>query len=453
MKTNMTGARLSGICFLVLGSVLFLLLGTSLETKSHVSMVDFKAVYYGTRCLLQHGDPYNGNDLLRVYLAEDQEPQAKKMLFGEIVTLDVNLPTAFPFLVPFAVLPWGAAHVAWMALIAASFILAAFLMWELGAEYSPALTGFLICLFLIGSELLIEVGNMAGIVVSLCAIASWCFIRERFAHAGIVCLAIGLLAKPHDAGFVWLYFLLAGGLYRKRALQTLLLTAVLGIPALLWVSYVAPHWMHEMHANMVETSAPGTVNDPGPASVDPRAHGAIMINLQTAVSVLLDDPRIYNPITYLLFAPLLPMWIFTALRKRASPASAKLALAAIAALSMLPLYHRQHDTRLLLLAFPAFAMLWDEGGATAWLALLVTALGTVFTSNITVQLLAAYSASLRASVNGLPGKVLTILLCRPTPLVLLAMGVFFLWVYVRRASPGSYAQAAASPDNGAARKR
>jgi hypothetical protein len=449
MKTKTTGARLGGICFLLLGSALFLLLGTSLESKSHVSMVDFKAVYYGTRCLLQHGDPYNGNDLLRVYLAEDPEPQAKKMLFGEIVTLDVNLPTAFPFLVPFALLPWGAAHLVWMASIASSFILAAFLMWELGADSAPVITGFLLCLFLIGSELLIEVGNTAGIVVSLCAIACWCFLRERFAWAGVLCLAIGLLAKPHDAGFVWLYFLLAGGLYRKRALQTLLLTAVLGIPAVVWVSYVAPHWMQEMGVNMAATSAPGTVNNPGPASVDPRAHGAIMMNLQTAVSVLVDDPRIYNPVTYLLCVPLLLIWMYTALQTRASPASAKLALAAIAALSMLPIYHRQHDTRLLLLVFPAFAMLWEEGGITAWLALLVTGLGTVFTSNITVQLLATYTAGMRASVAGFPGKIMTILLCRPAPLVLLAMGILFLWTYVRRASAESHAHAESSPRNDA----
>ena len=41
-----------------------------------------------------------------------------------------------------------------------------------------------------------------------------------------MCLAISLMLKPHDAGLVWLYFLLAGGIYRKRALQALVADAI-----------------------------------------------------------------------------------------------------------------------------------------------------------------------------------------------------------------------------------
>lgn len=430
----MTKPRLNGFLLVLLGATIFVALGFSWERDSPAAMVDFKAVYYGTRCLLQHGDPYRESALLHLYLAEDTEPEAKKIALSGVESLYVNLPTAFPFLVPFGLLPWGPAHLAWMLAIGGSFILASCLMWGLGAEYAPVLSGFLLGLFLAGSELLIEVGNTAGIVVSLCTIAAWCFLREQFAWAGISCLAVSLLVKPHDAGFVWLYFLLAGGLYRKRALQTLLLTVALGLPAVALVSYAAPDWMQEIHVNMLSISAPGGINDSAPASVDPRFHGAISINLQTVVSVLVEDPRIYNPVTYLLCAPFLFMWIYTAMRKRASPANAKLALAAIAALSMLPLYHRQHDTRLLLLTIPACAMLWAEGGLVAWLALAFTGLGTVFTSNITLRLLAIFTTGLRASYSGLPGKILTVLLCRPAPLFLLAMGIFYLWVYVRRPS-------------------
>jgi hypothetical protein len=144
---------------------------------------------------------------------------------------------------------------------------------------------------------------------------------------------------------VWLYFLLTGGLSRKRALQTLLLVAILGVPAILWVSYVAPNLIEELHSNMLVGSALGGANDPGPAAVDPRMQGANMIDLQTSVAVFVNDPRIYNPATYLLCAPLLLVWGYVTLRKPSSPANARLALAAIVALSMLPLYHRQHDTQ------------------------------------------------------------------------------------------------------------
>jgi len=44
--------------------------------------------------------------------------------------------------------------------------------------------------------------------------------------AGILCFAISLAVKPHVAGMVLLYFLLANARYRKRALQTLAVTAL-----------------------------------------------------------------------------------------------------------------------------------------------------------------------------------------------------------------------------------
>ena len=97
--------------------------------------------------------------------------------------------------------------------------------------------------------------------------------------AGILCLAVSLAIKPHDAGLVWLYFLLAGGVYRKRALQTLLITVVLGLSAFLWVSHVAPHWMRDWRSNLAAISAHGGLNEPGPASVTGRTAGMV-IDLQ-----------------------------------------------------------------------------------------------------------------------------------------------------------------------------
>jgi hypothetical protein len=137
----------------------------------------------------------------------------------------VNLPTTFIVIAPFAMLPWGPAHVLWMTLTAVSLILAAFLVWNLGASYAPNLSLFLICILLANCQMVFYGGNAAGIVIGLCVVAVWCFLRERFVLAGVLCLAISLAIKPHDAGLVWLYFLLAGGVYRKRALQTLLVTA------------------------------------------------------------------------------------------------------------------------------------------------------------------------------------------------------------------------------------
>jgi hypothetical protein len=125
------------------------------------------------------------------------------------------------------------------------------------------------------------------------------------------------------------------------------------------------------------------------------------------------------------------VWVITTVRKRFSQETALFALASMAALSMLPLYHRLHDAKLLLLVLPAFAMLWARRGLVAWLALLITGAGIVFTDDIPVQLLAIYSANLRATTSGIAGLFLTLVLARPVPLILLALGVFYLWAYVR----------------------
>ena len=60
-------------------------------------------------------------------------------------------------------------------------ILASFLMWDIGAELAPVITGALIGFLLANSELCLVVGNVAGIVVSLCVVAAFlCFIKRRF---------------------------------------------------------------------------------------------------------------------------------------------------------------------------------------------------------------------------------------------------------------------------------
>jgi hypothetical protein len=307
-------------------------------------------------------------------------------------------------------------------------------MWKLAASHSSGVSLFLVCILLANCFIIFAYGNAAGLVVSLCVVAVWCFLQERFVPAGILCLAVSLAIKPHDAGLVWLYFLLAGGTYRKRALQTLAVTIVLGLPALLWVSSVAPHWMPELQSNILATSARGALNDPGPASIDFLGPDPI-VDLQSVISVLRDDPHIYNPAGYLLSGVLLLAWSLATLRSRVSPANTWLALAAIATLTMLVTYHREHDAKLLLLTVPACAMLWAEGGPMGWFALLANSAGILITGDIPSMLLLLFTRNLPLSTAGLFGKIETILLVRPASLILLAMSIFYLWAYVRRAFP------------------
>ena len=440
----MTKARLDGLYFLLLGSLVFILLGAAMENAAPSPLADFRALYYPARCLIQHCDPYMEGEVLRIYRAEGGDRPSDTATVRQIATRNPYLPTAFSLTVPFAMLPWGPAHMLWITLTVGSLVFASFLIWNLGANYAPILSGALIGFLLANSEVLVITGNASGIVVSLCAVAVWCFLRERFIPAGILCLAISLAIKPHDTGLVWLYFLLAGGVYRKRALQTLLATVAISLPGVLWVWQVAPHWMQELHSNILAFSVHGGINDPGLASTG--GHGLdMLISLQTAISVFRDDPRIYNPASYLICAPLLLLWAFVTLRSRPSFARAWLALAAIAALSMLPVYHRLYDAKLLLLTVPACAMLWAEGGLIGWLALLVNTAGFVLTGDIPWAIFLGLINNPHLPTTWLSGQILMAAQVFPVPLILLVMVIFYLWVYVRRCSGPSPTPAAAEP--------
>jgi hypothetical protein len=431
----MTKARRDGLYLVLLGSAIFLMVGSALENAVPVPTVDFRVVYYSARCLLEHRDPYKESDLDYIYRTQGGATAQDSPQIRRSERRYNYLPTAFSITLPFAIFPFGPAHWLWLAFTAGSVILASYLIWDIGAHSAPILAGALICLSLANSELFLILGNPAGIAISLCVIATWCFVRERLEYVGILCFAVSLMLKPHDSGLIWLYFLVAGGVPRRRAWQVLAVVIILSLPVILWISYVAPNWPHELRSILTGYSSHGDVNDPGPSSM--ASHGiGMVISLQAVISVFRDDPRFYDPLTYLVCGPLLLVWLVKVLRSPYAPKMAWFALAPIAALSMLPIYHRIYDARLLLLTVPASAMLWREGGAVAWLALIADAIGILLTGGVPWAIFFAFlkHAHLPAAISS--GMPLIVMQVFPVPLALLFVGVFFLWIFVRRPPAG-----------------
>jgi hypothetical protein len=423
----MTKSRQDSMYLMVLGAIIFVLLGCTLEAVAPHPVSDFRFVYNSARCLFQHVDPYQRSEFLRVFVADGGN-------LGSGATHDQYLemaqhmypPTTF-ILFPFALLPWQPAIILWTALIAAAFVLAAFLTWDLSAAYAPVPAALLIFLVLASGELLLIIGNAAGLVISLSIIAAYGFIRKRFPVISILCCAASLMIKPHDGGLVWLYFLLAGGVYRKRALQTLAVVVILSLPLVVWVSLVSPHWFPELKFNLAMLSAHGHLNDPGPSSM--AGHGiAMVIDLQTVLSLFRDSPAFYNTASYLACGILLAVWIAVTLRARQSPTMTWLALAAVAPLSLLPVYHRLGDAKLLLLTIPACALLWAEGGVTRWLAIAVSGTSILLTGDMQWALFFRALSHL----HFLSGKGLVMFQVLPVPLILLASALFYLTIYVKR---------------------
>jgi hypothetical protein len=416
--------RQDSLLLLSLGSVFFVLIGTAIAYFNALGMIDFKEFYFGAKCLVEHHDPYQQSQLWALYKRDAGEvPSALgSVLVAAHGHLTPNFPTTFFLVTPLALMPTKFAGAIWFILSAAAFVLAAFTTWNAGAEFSPLMAGALVFLLLVNSEMLLALGNTVGLVVGLSVIAVWCFLKNRFTLAGAICLAVALVMKPHDVGLIWLYFLLAGGIARKRALETLLPVAALVVPAVLWTWQIAPHWLEEMRANQLALMQRGALNDPGPHS-----GGGFGVNmtlcLQTIASRFWDNPHFYNPVVYLICGALLLVWLRKTVQSKFSPHLTWFAIAVVVPLTILVVYHRSYDARLLLLSVPACTMLWKKGGPLAWWALALTLAAIILTGDIfwiVVFQITHYSG---------PSLAFGVI---PAPLVLLALSVFYLYVYVRQ---------------------
>lgn len=423
--------RRQGLMWVLLCAAISVAWGTQIAAGGN-AWIDFRAVYAGTRCLMHGHNPYNVGDLAREYGSEDGPRPPATPLHIQSITLYVNMPTTFMIVAPFAALAYGPATVLWMLATGGAFVLALLLMWRLGARYAPRVSTFLICILAINCESIFAGANTAGIVVGLCAIAVWCFLENRFVRVGVVCLALCLAVKPHDAGLIWLYFLLAGGVQRKRALQSLLITVLIGLAAAGWVSHVAPTWMHDWKANLATISAPGGINEPGPSAVKDGSVYSI-VDLQGALSIFRDNPQFYNRATYAICGLFLLAWAVWTLRAGFSEDKAWLALSVATAFSMLVTYHRIWDAKLAMLVIPACCMVWARRDRTGKAAFLVTASALFVNGDISLVILAAIVKSFPPSVSGMLGPVVACVTSRPASVALLVLGVFYLGLYARHA--------------------
>lgn len=97
-----------------------------------------------------------------------------------------------------------------------------------------------------------------------------------------------------------------------------------------------------------------------------------------------EDPRLYNTASSLVAGILILVWTVRTMRVRRSQEESQFALAAM-----------------------------------------------LFTSDIPLAVLAMWARRLSVSASTLAGKLMTVLVLRPTPMILLATGCFYLWIFLR----------------------
>jgi hypothetical protein len=407
-----------GMAALVLGSFLFVLIPSLHFRGNAQGAVDFKTVYGSSRCLLEHCNPYDSKDAEQAYIRGGGDSSTSSAFWPYQVLYP---PQSLFWVMPFASLPWIFAISIWVAVTAALFLTAAFLMADL-CDRGSILSMILLGAFTATSTLLLVSANPAGLAIGLCVIAVWCLIKDNYPNIGIFCFALSLSLKPQLGGLILIYFLLAGRAFRKRALQIIGATVLLSVPGIVWVSVMpqSAHWPHDLAANLTGTQSRGNPNDPGPTN----PYSTQISDLQSVVSVFRDDPPFYNHVSWAIVGSLILIWAIVAVRASPSHRKDLLGIATIACLCLLPSYHRNHDLRLLLLTFPAVALLMEEGGLAGILAATASIAAIAFSHP-------HFFGGHFVNHNGPVSRLQTVALLRPSPLMLLASGLFYLACFTK----------------------
>jgi len=409
-----------------LGCFLFCLIPNLHFNSNALHAVDYKTVYSSTKCLLDHCNPYDSQQIEQAYRrgGGDVSPQSDMSAFAPFQAL--YPPSSLFWFVPFALFPWTVSLVLWISVSAILFVMATLAMADVCRSRSPVPL-ILLGLFTATSTMLLSTAQVSSPAISLCVLGIWCMVKDRFPVFGIASFALSLAIKPQLGGLILIFFLLAGGLFRRRFFQIAAVTVLFCLPGIIWASSAAPsaHWKHDMSVNLAGGATPGHLNDPGPTGLTPY----LITDLQAAISVFSNVPSFYNHVSWAIVGFLLFVWAYVALRAPASIRKTLLGIAAIACIDLLPVYHRHYDIRILLLTFPAIALLVEEGGWVSGLAILTGLLSTAGTHPDAIR---THIASHLNSTNGLE----TLVFLRPAPLVLLVSSIFYLACFLRTLNRG-----------------
>jgi hypothetical protein len=353
--------------FLVLGvsALVFLVVGGQRAFRfSH----DLVPVYTGAGCLLQGCDPYSISQLEEQFF---QRGGRGVDLPSWEIDMPVYPPSTFLVLSPLLLLRYPAARFFWFVLNGGLFILSAVLVLSGCPRSNRWLATSLVSVILATSGILLVVGQPATFAISLIIIGSYFFLRIRFLPLCAFLFMLSIAVKPQLGGIIVFYFL-GQKTYRRYAAF-----AVAGALALLLSAGLTlrmhPHsanWTSSLRANLTSTLSPGGSADPRPANQEAIGD----MNLQSVTSIFFAEAGTFNYVAYLIFLVLLAVLIIVVPWSRASAETHVLALAALSILTLMPVYHRFYDTRLLLLTVPAVLLIFEKrrvlGAAMAVLTIL-----------------------------------------------------------------------------------
>jgi hypothetical protein len=246
---------------------------------------------------------------------------------------------------------WANHGLVWAVVNGLLLVLTVALILSVYPEPNGWLTFGLASLFLITSRTPLALGQPAAFSISLVVIGSVLFLRGRYLPLGTLLFILSLAVKPQVGGLIVLYFLVWRIHWQHAAGACGGALALLLVAGLILKAHPASaNWFSDLRANAAASVSPGAINDPRPAN--PASTGDV--NLQAFTSIFFPGATAFNAASWAIFLVLLAAWTMFVLHESDSgSASHYAALGALAIISLMPVYHRFYDTRLLLIAIPA----------------------------------------------------------------------------------------------------
>ncbi len=318
---------------------------------------DFATIYAAARCWIHRENPYVRANLT-LELTRAGAPAS--LIREQDQHVSAYPISVMPLAAMFACLPWTAANVTWCLFSLGCFAGSLLVLLRDFSGFPAKLWAASGCLFFSPTYVGVVNGNPSVVAISL-VIFSLYFARMNWLWVSGILLALTLCVKPQIALCGLLAFLLW-----KRWLSLFAGLAgviVITLFAGLWISSFGKDWgwWESFKQNAAALALPGGLIDPRPGS--PYACG--FLNSQTLSYLLTPNAAVAEGLVLVLTAGLLLRYFW--LTRKDKAADQRMDAAFLAAITLAMAYHRYYDGQLLLLVFPAVAVLWRRGRVrTAW---------------------------------------------------------------------------------------
>jgi hypothetical protein len=422
--------------FVLLGIAAAVFLIGGARRAFHISF-DFVPVYTGARCLLHGCNPYDTSQLERQFF---QAGGQANQLNSWDIDVPVYPPSTFLALTPVALLRYPQARALWFVLNGCLFVTSAVLIWSLCPRAHRWLATILVSFILGTSGILLVLGQPTVLAISLVMIGTCLFLRGRLLALATLLLTFSLAVKPQIGGLIVIY-LLAQRMHWRHVAAAMVgaLVILLAGGFMLSAHPGSAAWRTTLAANLSATLSPGGSADPRPANQEAIGD----VNLQPLTSVVFREARAFNFAAYAVFLVLLVLWAVAVPWRNMPLEMHFLALAGVVVLSMLPVYHRFYDTRLLLLSLPAVIVIFGKRRLLGAAIAVVTAFA-VISVQYRVQVFLVRSGEWRSVLQH---KLLFTLLLRQQNLELLVLFGLYLGAVLQLKSDGMQSGQPQAPCN------